>query len=793
MGTKRLPTISTTMMIYDKLADYPIMADAIRHRMRQELYTRGIINEANFENLVEQESNDSRQREGIYNQLQRESPNQWIERKARIRNHLTDVYFSHNFPILRFGEIIHEVLHRETDPKPMPDFSSFNPATAGRSILFEVGQSFEEMPPSEREQVIHLLEEIKVELIREMISDQLPYIGIAKYVFSISDLKNVDDRLIGGGRIGGKAAGMLLAYKILQQRGPEIGGDISQQVTIADSYFLGTDVLYEFRRLNNLDHFMNEKYRTLEKIKADHPQVIEAHLQGRFPIRIEERLHEIMHQIGHSPVIVRSSSLLEDNFGYAFAGKYQSVFCTNQGSSQENFAELMAAIKRVYASTLNPDAIVYRQHHRLIDYDERMGVLIQVVHGKAHGRYFFPTLAGVGYSRNPFRWSPKIRREEGFLRLVWGMGTRAVDRVSRDYPRMIALSSPELRPETTAKAIRQYSQHYIDVLDLIENQEKTLPVPTILNPKYPHLRYVASLYKDDYIQDILSPTGLSEDDELVLTLNYVIKDRKFIRLMRTALTRLEQVYRVPVDIEFAIDIIPTYPYPDYRLVMLQCRPLTQREASEAAAIPADLPAETLLFRTYDLVPDGKVEGIQYIIFVNPITYRQIPKPAIKLELGRAIGRLNKQIEREKFILIGPGRWGSANIELGVRVGYADIYNTKVLIEMSVADGDDYPELSYGTHFFQDLVEGGIHSLPLHLQNPRSSFNWKMLENLPNHLAQFSPADAGLSDYLTVIDVRDIAPNKRLNILMNSTSEEAVGYLADGKWSISDKYGSLSVF
>lgn len=792
MGKERLPTISTTMMIYDKLADYPIMADVIRNRMRQELYHQGIISEAEFETLVEQQANDSRQREGTHDPFRPEATNLWIERKARIRNHLTDVYFSHKLSILRFNDIVVEVLHNQPQPEQVRDLP-FNPETANRPELFAQGQIYEAMPPLEQEKFIHHLQEIKVVLIKEMISDQLPYIGIAKHIFSIADLKNVDERLIGGGRIGGKAAGMLLAYKILQQRSPEIGGDISQQVSIADSYFLGTDVIYEFRRLNNLDRFMNEKYRTLDKIKTDHPQVIESHLQGRFPVLIEERLHEIMHQIGHLPVIVRSSSLLEDNFGYAFAGKYQSIFCTNQGSSEENFAELAAAIKRVYASTLNPDAIVYRQHHGLIDYDERMAVLIQVVHGQPHGRYFFPTLAGVGYSRNPFRWSPKIRREEGFLRLVWGMGTRAVDRVSRDYPRMIALSNPELRPETTAKAIRQYSQHYIDVLDLTENQEKTLPVSTILNPKYPALRYVASVYKDDYLQNILSPTALSEDDELVLTLDYVIKDRKFVRLMRTALSRLEQVYRAPVDVEFAIDIIPSYPYPDYRLIMLQCRPLTQREESEGAVIPANLPAESLLFRTYDLVPDGKVEGIQYVVFVNPVVYRQIAQPTTKLELGRAIGRLNKQMEKEKFILVGPGRWGSSNLELGVRVGYADIYNTKVLIEMSVADGDDYPELSYGTHFFQDLVEGDIYSLPLHLQNPRSSFNWKLLENSPNHLAQFSPADAGLSDYLTVIDIRDIAPNKRLNILMNSTNEEAVGYLADGKWSVSDKHGSLSNF
>src|SRR5690606_26370769 len=128
-----------------------------------------------------------------------------------------------------------------------------------------------------------------------------------------------------------------------------------------------------------------------------------------------------------------------------FAGKYQSYFCANQGSEEENLKELLDAIRMVYASALNPDALLYRKRHNLIDYDERMAILIQHVRGERYKHYFFPTVAGVGFSRNPFRWNPKIERDAGFLRLVWGMGTRAVDRVSDDYPRMIALSHPTLR------------------------------------------------------------------------------------------------------------------------------------------------------------------------------------------------------------------------------------------------------------------------------------------------------------------------------------------------------------
>lgn len=426
MNIGPLRSRTSTIDIYIKLAQYPILADKIRQRMREEFFRRGIISEDAFENEVEERAIESQRREGSYDPFNPEPHGLWQERKARIRAFHTDFYFGNNLPASLFEEIVENVLHGQRgESRPVLELG-FNPEVAPWDMLFDQGKIYEALPPPEQKKVSHHLEEIKVVLIKGMISDHLDFIRVAKKVFTIADLHSIYHRRIGRGKIGGKAAGMLLAWRMLQQQTPEFGGDISAQIDIPESYFMATDVIYEFRRFNNLDHYMNQKYRPLDEIRNQYPQILADHLKGEFPDNIVQRLADVLEQMQGRPLVVRSSSLLEDNFGYSFAGKYESYFCPNQASPEENLQEVLDAIRKVFASTLNPDAILYRQKKGLIDYDERMAVLLQAVEGERHGNYFYPTLAGVGFSQNPFRWNSKIRREDGFLRLVFGMGTRAV-------------------------------------------------------------------------------------------------------------------------------------------------------------------------------------------------------------------------------------------------------------------------------------------------------------------------------------------------------------------------------
>ena len=794
MTSGLLRTVTPTLDIYIKLAQFPILADKIRARMRQTIFDSKVISEDKFEGEVEALAIASQKREGVFDPFNQEPATTWQRRKNRIREFHTDFYFGNNFTTQQFEELVERVVGEYAPEERRENTSqmNFNPELAPWEMLFRQGEVYEQMPPQEQAKYSHHLQEIKVVLIKGMISDQLKYIGVAKNILTIDDLRRIYARRIGGGKIGGKAAGMLLAWKILKMHDTEFGPDISDNIQIPDSYFLGTDVLYDFRKANGLDEYMNQKYLPIDQIREQHEVIIQKHIDGHFPEEIRLDLRGLLETIGDRPLIVRSSSLLEDNFGYAFAGKYNSYFCPNQGTLDQNLEHLLHNIKLVYASTGNPDALLYRKDHGLIDYDERMAILIQRVRGEQHGRYFFPTLAGVGFSQNPYRWHSKIRREDGFLRIVLGMGTRAVDRVVRDYPRLIALSHPTLRPETSAKAIRAYSQRQMDVIDLDKNSLETIPVSDVLTADFPLLRYVASIDQGGYLQSFVAAPSIENDEDVVLTFDYLTRDQKFTKLLRTALMRLERHYKTPVDIEFTIEIIPTYPYPEYKLHLLQCRPLSQRE-SGPVEIPADIPEEDVVFRSHHLVPNGSVQGIRYIIFVDPVKYYAIGDVNIRHALGRVIGRLNQSLEDQDFITMGPGRWGSANIELGVRVSYADVHNTKVLIEISVANEQGVPELSYGTHFFQDLVEAGIYSLPLHLETPKSQFKWEFFRESPSRLAELAPKDAELEPYIRVIDLASMPGSPRLTILMDGETDEAVGFLEHGDWTRSDVGGHVGTF
>jgi hypothetical protein len=756
------------------LGQYPILAPRIRARMREELFSRGIIDSISFEAQVRDEAVQTQHVEGIENPYAEEPKEIWEARQTAVRNQLTDLLFSRNLGFDVLEALISDVLE-ERGLSTLDTRLTFNPELAPLDLVFEQALTIENMEESERAIYEARLEESRVVLIRTMISDQLRYINIAKEWFTIDDLAKIRRRKIGAGRIGGKAAGMLLAQHILKNNA-ELNA--IPCISTPESYFVGSDEMYTFMSINNLIRWNDQKYKSEAEMRSDFPDIVKEFKKGTFPPDILDRLQTLLIKIGNKPLIVRSSSLLEDNFGTSFAGKYESIFCPNQGDLKQNLRELTIAIKEIYASVLNPNALLYRRAKGLQDYDERMAVLLQVVEGEQFGRYLMPHGAGVAFSRNLYRWAPQIRSEDGFVRLVWGLGTRAVDRVGNDYPRLIALSHPHLRPSNNPKSIREYSQRYIDLIDLQDNAFKTMPVHEVLNSDYTPLRYLAQEEDDGYFQSIRSAV-IHNPGSLVLTFDELLQRTPFAERMRTILHSLEMAYHSPVDLEFTLHV-ETDPSgkPDLTITLLQCRPQSQLSETVVEAIPSPLPPADVVFSTDFMVPQGQIFPVDYVVYVKPAEYFKLTTNNSRTDLAREIGKLNAALAQENFICVGPGRWGSSNSDLGVPIAYGDVYHARALVELAGEGCGLPPEPSLGTHFFQDLLESQIYPLALQLDEPKTVFNEAFFESAPNCLGEWLPNGGAFADVLRLIRVSDYRPGAALKVLMHGESSRAVAFLTD---------------
>lgn len=776
MTDLRLRTTTPTIDIYIKLAQYPIMADRLRERMRQELFRRGIISPEKFEAEVQDLSIASQRREGLGDPYYEEDANTWATRMERIRDYHTDAYFADNLGSAHLDALIDELLNSRSSAPDMVAIS-FNPEIAPWEMLFRQGEVYERMPPDELERYHHHLQEIKVVLIKRLMSDQLPFIGVAKHVLSIGDLRQIHRSLIGTGKIGGKAAGMYLAWRILQEVDDQFSDGV---INIPDSYFIGTDVIYEFFLMNKLEHHMNQKYRPVHEIRKEYPRIVEDFLASELPEYLVVQVRELLQTLGDSPLIVRSSSLLEDNFGFSFAGKYNSYMCPNQGSPEENLRAVLDAIRRIYASSVNPDALLHRRKHGMIDYDERMAILLQRVTGRWHGRYFFPDVAGVGFSENPFCWTPEIRRGDGFLRIVTGFGSRAVDRVAQDYPRLIPISHPQLRPEDTVEGRRTYAQRFMEVIDREQNQVITVSARQALSLAPNLMSLIAAVDNGDDLNPIPRGTTLQPDEHIVLTFDGLTRGGVFIDIMKAALQRLEEVYNGAVDLEFAGMIDATgldegtagggdaY---RYRLHILECRPQNERRQPDEDKEADNTGIGRRLFSVPTLLPSATIEAIDYLVFVDPEVYYDIEDEAQRNQIAETIADLNDLLPAEHFGLVGPGRWGVLNSRLSVPVTYSDICNARLLVEIS-PPYTPAPELAYGTDFYKSVRESDIFVLGIQPTPQGGTIDWQLLRESPNILLDFLPEAVGLAGGVRVIDLR-LAAGSPLRVVIDDETDEAI--------------------
>ncbi|MDH4156992.1 MAG: PEP/pyruvate-binding domain-containing protein [candidate division Zixibacteria bacterium] len=453
------------------------------------------------------------------------------------------------------------------------DKLSFLVQTVDRNLtlpeVVDAIRRYRQLTPDELEDSSPRKRGVLVSLIRRFLSDQVRFINVAKEYIEIRDLHQLLQNAIYSpdcqGKLGGKSAWQYLQARIISKKAAQ--DELLANVKTPRTWHIVSDLQLRFVYDNNFDDVVEQKYKDIKQVRLEYPRVVQTFKEARFPADMVKGLSVALDDLGDGPLIVRSSSLLEDRLGTAFAGKYRSLFLANRGSKRRRLAAVMDAVAEVYASTFSPDPIEYRARRGLLDFNEQMGVMIQEVVGRKIGRYFLPSFSGVAFSHNELRWSPHIAREDGLVRMVPGLGTRAVTRRSGDYPVIVIPGRPEARVNVNPEDIVRYSPHKIDVINLETEDFESLDVEHFLGEVACDLTDLAntvSVYEDGNIRRLKEHDVDCARDKLVVTFEGLISSTPFCRQVQNILKTLESTLNMPVEIEFASDGNDLY--------LLQCRP-----------------------------------------------------------------------------------------------------------------------------------------------------------------------------------------------------------------------------
>lgn len=568
-------------------------------------------------------------------------------------------------------------------------------------------------------------------IIRSMMSHDLQIAALIKQEFTSDDLFFIKTRVIGTGTIGGKACGMLLARKITENYLPQYQGQMEPH----DSYYIGTDVFYSYLVDNKLWE-LRIRQREKENYFELADEMAAGLLAGEFSQGTREQFRRMLEYFGQIPIIVRSSSFLEDGFGNAFAGKYESLFCANACSPEQRLQEFEAAVKRVYASTMSHSALEYRRQRGLTESDEQMAILVQRVSGNWFGNYYMPCIAGVGFSYSVYRWSESLSSDAGMLRIVAGLGTRAVDRSGLDYPRMINLDKPDSSIHLDSAEKHRFSQRKLDLISMRDNALIGMPYSQ-LEAELPAWYIKLISERDNEAERLARESGHNRRISFV-SCKAVAENRELMEMLAKILRLLEEKYRIPVDIEYTINFNEQG---QYIVNLLQCRPLNIWQSQVGVEI-SEKPEEQLLFDLRENFMGNAAElTIDVVIFIEIKGYHELPYNQ-KSSLAKLVGKLNRHFQDsgKTIMLFSPGRIGTTSPELGVPLKFSDLSNFKVLCEYADRSVGLVPELSYGSHIFQDIVEAEMFYVAL-MDNPDSHevFRPQLLQNQPSKLSEITEA------------------------------------------------------
>jgi len=524
---------------------------------------------------------------------------------------------------------------------------------------------------------------------------------------------------VGKGSLGGKARGLAFMSTQLRQH-PELQKKYEKvNICVPKSLVISTERFDSFINENNLEDLSNSN--------LSDERITEVFLKSRFPEWLRHDLELFLGQAMY-PLAVRSSSLLEDSQFQPFAGVYKTYMIPNNHHDLSvRLSQLIKAVKLVYASTYMeaPRSYARRTLHRTEE--EKMAVVIQKLTGRIHGEYFYPAISGVAQSYN-FYPIAHLKPEEGIVHVAMGLGKMVVEggaslRFSPRYPQFLPQFS-------TVDDILKNSQRFFYALKMAEfpdnlgyADDATLARLEIEDAReHDAVKCLCSTYdhEDHRIRDTAGMPG-----NLVLTFARILKYNSFP--LPEILSEILEIGRkgmgTAVEIEFAVDLSFADSHtPEFNI--LQIRPMTLGQQSLEVEIGEEEISRAFCFSTNSL-GNGIYEDIADIVFVKPDAF----DPARTIEIAAEIGDINKQVtpETRKYLLIGPGRWGSADRWLGIPVSWNDICGVGAIIEATTDKLNADP--SQGTHFFHNITSLGISYITVS-PGGEDFIDWEWLNSLP---------------------------------------------------------------
>jgi len=503
---------------------------------------------------------------------------------------------------------------------------------------------------------------------------------------------------IGDGSLGGKGRGLAFIDAMLKRNEEEFEVFENAQISIPKTVVICTDTFVEFMEMNQL-------YPIALSDLPDE-EILEHFLRARMPKSLVADLAVFLGTI-KSPIAVRSSSLLEDSHYQPFAGIYSTYMTPNDPASRTNTLRLVCeAIKAVYASVYYKDSKAYMTATKNVIDEEKMAIVLQEICGNVYDDRFYPSFSGVARSLNYYPIGAETP-EDGIANIAMGLGKYIMDgggktlRFSPAYPNNI------LQTSTIDLSLRE-TQTYFNALDLshktfvpqVDDGFNLLKINVQDAMKDGTLRYIASTFN---IQDLVIYDSVYEEGRKVITFANILQHNIFplAEILKKILQISQQEMGRPIEIEFAVNLDYS-PAKQHTFYLLQIRPIVDAKETISEDIGA-ISDENTIISCNSALGHGITNDVFDIIYVKPETFNASKNQLIVYE----IEKLNKQMidENRHYVLVGPGRWGSSDVWLGIPVKWTHISNARVIVESGLEHYRIDP--SQGTHFFQNLTSFGV--------------------------------------------------------------------------------------